>query len=404
VGLFAYTARGADGKLVEARLEASSRAEVASELVRSGRTPIRIEAVEAEPEPQELRLRKRRIGQDDLILFCRQMHRLSHAGVPLIRGLTGLAESTRNASLRRVLEDLIDALRGGRELSEALRAHPKVFPALFTSIIGVGENTGRLDTAFEQMAHYLEFDRENRRRMKTAMRYPMVVLGTIGAALIVVNVWVIPAFAAAFAEFGAELPWATRLLIGFSSFLISWWPLLLAGAAGAILGVRSFVGTPEGRLIWDRLRLRLPIVGSIVYRGTLARFARSFSITSASGVPILSALEVVSGALDNAYLTSRLADLVHSVERGETLTRAAAATGIFDALVLQMMAVGEETGMLSEMFQEISDTYESEVEYDLKRMSELIEPLLILGVAGVVLVLALGVYLPMWNLAGAALH
>jgi len=303
-----------------------------------------------------------------------------------------------------VLLEVIEALRGGRELSEALRAHPKVFPNLFVNIIAVGENTGLLDQAFHQMGLYLDRDRENRRRVKTAMRYPIMVFGTIGVALVIVNIWVIPAFAKAFSEFGADLPWATRVLIASSDFFVAYWPHLLVLSIAGYLLARSFVNTPEGRLAWDGARLRIPVVGSILYRGTLARFAQSFAVVLNAGVPVLRGLDIVSAAMENAFLTGRLGEMSQAVERGETLTRAAAACGIFDPMVLQMMAVGEETGTLTEMFQEVAETYESEVEFDLKRLSELIEPMMILGVAGVVLILALGVYLPMWNLAGAALR
>lgn len=401
--LFAYKARDRDGRLVEAQLDAISKGAVASDLVSSGVTPIRIDAV---PEAARSRPvgRSKKITRDDLIFFSRQMHRLARAGIPLVRGLTGLAESTRNPSFGAVMFDILEALRSGRELSEALREHPKVFPPLFVSIIGVGENTGKLDDAFAQMARYLELDRENRRRIKTAMRYPMMVIGTIAGALVVVNIWVIPAFAKAFSEFGAELPWATRAIIASSDLMVNFWPHMLLVAGGLFFLARSFVSTPGGRLYWDRLRLRIPIVGNVLYRATLARFARSFAVTSGAGVPILRTLDIVAGALDNAHMTQQLGALASSVERGETLTRAASASGIFDPLVLQMMAVGEETGTLNEMFVEIAETYEGEVEYELKNLSELIEPLLILGVAAIVLVLALGVYLPMWNLAGAALH
>lgn len=402
--LFAYTARTTDGSLVQAKVDGPSKASVAADLLRTGVTPVRIEELDANGGGAEISFRRQRVTQDDLIFFCRQMYRLVRSGVPLVRGMTGLAESTRNTAFRSVLEDLIEALRGGRELSEALRVHPKVFSPLFVSILHVGENTGNLDESFHQMGRYLDLDRENGRRIQAAMRYPMIVMGTVAAAMVVVNVWVIPAFAAAFKEFGAELPWATLFLIATSDFTVAYWPHLLGGLVALVLLARSFVGTQEGRLLWDRARLRIPVVGDVVYRGTLARFARSFSVTMSAGVPILKALDLVSGSLDNTHLSRQLTEMSQNVERGETLTRAAAACGIFDPLVLQMMAVGEETGTLNEMLAEIAETYESEVEFDLQRMSELVEPMLIVGVAGVVLVLALGVYLPMWNLAGAALR
>ena len=188
-----------------------------------------------------------------------------------------------------------------------------------------------------------------------------------------------------------------------SKWTVAYWPYGL-GIVGALgLAVRAFLKTPEGRLSWDRAKLKIPLVGFIEFRATLARFARGFAVTSRAGVPMLETLRIIAGALDNEFIAERVQSLGKNIEHGETLTRAAAASDVFDPLVLQMMAVGEETGMLTEMFVEIAETYESEVEYELKRLAESIEPILIVGVGGIVLLMALGIYLPMWNLAGAAL-
>ncbi|MCP5066758.1 MAG: type II secretion system F family protein [bacterium] len=403
---FAYTARSRDGALIEAQIEALSPAEVVNHLRDSGATPVRIEAAEKQPAaiPSiEISLRRKHVTQEDLIFFCRQMHRLARAGVPIVRSITGLAESTRNPMFREVLTDMLEGLRSGRELSESLAQHSDVFSRLFISIVKIGENTGQLDDAFEQMGKYLEGDRENRRRVKTALRYPTIVISAIFGALVVVNMWVIPAFAQAFGELGAELPWATRLIMTTSKWTVAYWPYGAVLLGGVGLALRAFLKTPEGRHSWDRAKLKIPLVGFIEFRATLARFARGFAVTSRAGVPMLETLRIIAGALDNAFLSERIQGLGQSIERGETLTRAAAASDVFDPLVLQMMAVGEETGMLTEMFVEIAETYEGEVEYELKRLAESIEPILIVGVGGIVLLMALGIYLPMWNLAGATL-
>ncbi|MCP5058602.1 MAG: type II secretion system F family protein [bacterium] len=406
MALFAYTARGHDGALIEAKYDAASPAEVAAFVRDSGATPVRIEATRESSEnrpSREISLRRKRVTQEDLIFFCRQMHRLARAGVPIVRSITGLAESTRNPAFREVLVDMLEGLRSGRELSESLAFHPEVFSRLFLSIVQIGENTGQLDDAFEQMGKYLEGDRENKRRVKAALRYPMIVISAIFGALVVVNMWVIPAFAQAFDELGADLPWATKLIMTSSKWTVAYWPYGV-GILGALgLAVRAFLKTPEGRLSWDRAKLKIPLVGFIEFRATLARFARGFAVTSRAGVPMLETLRIIAGALDNEFIAERVQSLGQNIEHGETLTRAAAASEVFDPLVLQMMAVGEETGMLTEMFVEIAETYESEVEYELKRLTESIEPILIVGVGGIVLLMALGIYLPMWNLAGAAL-
>ena len=329
------------------------------------------------------------------------MYTLAHSGIPIIRGINALAETTRNPALANALRQITDSLRSGRELSDSLARHPKIFSPLFVSIVSVGENTGRLDEGFAQMGKYLELDRETRRRIKTATRYPIIVLCTIAVAIGVINVLVIPAFARVFDSFGAELPWATRLLITTSDFTVNYWFQILVGCAAAVLGLRGWLQTSQGRLIWDRLKLRVPGVGSIIERSTLARYAQAVSMTFSAGVPAVEALQVVARAADNEFIARRLVGIRTAIERGESLSRAATASGIFTPLIIQMMTVGEETGQIAEMHTQISDAYEAEVDYDLRRLSDAIEPLLIIGIGAIVLILALGVYLPMWDMATA---
>ncbi len=403
MAVYAYQARNAQGALLEAEMDASSEAAVATALLEGGVTPVRIRPATGRGVDlgQRLRSLTEWVGVEDLIVFCRHMHRLIQAGIPIVRAMGGLADSTRNPAFARTLRDLRDTLQSGRELSEALARHPRVFSNLFVAVIQVGENTGRLDEAFAQIGSYLELDRETRKRIQAAMRYPALVLLAIAAALVLINLFVIPAFSKTFTSLGAELPWATRVLIGTSDFAVHHWHHVLLGLAAAALGVRAWLRTPEGRRSWHRAKLRLPIVGSIVERATLARYARSFAMTFTAGVPVLQTLQVVARAVDNDWVAERIRALQTSVERGETLTRAASACNLFDPLMLQMMAVGEESGSLGEMHLEIAESYESEVDYDLKRLSDHIEPILIVGIGGVVLILALGVYLPMWDLSTA---
>ncbi len=401
--LFAYRARSSQGRLIEAEMDAASSAAVASRLIESGVTPVRIEPAAAASAAVRLELpwRAGRVDAEDLIVFCRHMHRLSRAGIPIVRAITGLAESTRNPTLGEALYDVVESLRSGRELSDALQRHPRIFSRLFVSVVQVGENTGRLEEAFAQIGRYLELDRETRKRIKSATRYPTLVVGAIVAALVLINLFVIPSFAKTFESFGSELPWATRVLIATSNFFVIYWPHLGVAALGVALGLRAYLERPAGRLRWHRLKLRIPVVGHIVERATLARYARSFAMTFTAGVPVIETLRIVSRAVDNDFVADRILALRSSVERGETLSRAALACGLFDPLMLQMMGVGEESGALGEMHQEMAESYESEVDYDLRRLADTLEPLLIVGIGGVVLILALGVYLPMWDLATA---
>jgi MSHA biogenesis protein MshG len=396
---FHYKARDRWGAAVEGQIEAASAAAVAEQLSDSGVTPIDIAEVRERSRGEPGRdLFERAVTIDDLIMFSRQMYTLSRAGVPIIRAMNGLVETARSPRLKRVLKQISDSLEAGRSLAECLRQHPAVFNNLYISIIQVGENSGRLDESFLQIARHLELDKETRQRVKTALRYPVMVLAVISAALAVINLKVIPAFAGVFARFGSDLPLPTRILMSISQFTVDYWPLLLVLIVGAIAGFNAWLRTMPGRYRWDRFKLRIPKIGDIIMRATLARFARSFTMAVRSGVPLIQALTVVSRAVDNEFVGQKLRDMRTGIERGESLTRVAGQAQLFTPLVMQMLTVGEETGQVDDMMREVADFYEREVDYDLKQLSTYIEPVLIVIVGVMVLILALGVFLPMWDL------
>ena len=404
---FRYSGRNAQGARVSGLVEAASLDQAANELLAQQITPLQIDAQQADKGADVLqqlleRLRRRRVELDELIIFCRQMYSLSKAGVPIIRAIGGLAESTRNLYLREVLQAVRSDLERGLGLAVAMNVHPRVFNTLFISMVSVGENTGQLDGAFRQLSSYLELERETRKRLKQATRYPLFVLSAMGVALAVINLFVIPAFAKVFEQFKAELPWATRVLIGTSQFFQDYWWLLLILLAGGLYGFLRWTKTEQGALHWDRLKLRLPIVGGIFERIALARFTRTFAMMYRAGVPLLQTLSINSASVGNRHIGQAVLAMREGIERGEALTRTAAASGLFTPLVLQMMAVGEETGALDDLFVEVADFYEQEVDYDLKQLADAIEPILIVAMGIMVLVLALGVFLPMWELGSAA--
>jgi MSHA biogenesis protein MshG len=285
----------------------------------------------------------------------------------------------------------------------SLARHPKVFTPFYLSMVRVGEMTGRLEEVFLRLFDHMEFERFMREQVKSALRYPSFVVMAMGVALMVVNIWVIPAFAKVFKGFGAELPLMTRILIGFSDFTVAWWHAILGGVVGAVFAFKSWVGTTRGRYLWDKLKLRIPIAGKIVRKATLARFARSFALASRSGVPVIQALSTVAMTVDNAYIAEKVEQMRDSIERGESVLRAAIGAGVFTPVVLQMIAVGEESGSLDEMMEEISAMYQSEVEYELKTLAQQIEPILIVMLGAMVLVLALGIFLPLWDLGKVAM-
>ncbi len=404
---FAYKARNGKGELLQGVLEAADQGACADQLMGTGATPVEITATRqpaGDVEGMWARLTEKAVTPLDVQLFSRQMYTLLKSGVPIMRGLAGLQESAISKSFGKVIRDLRESLDAGRELSAAMRRHPTVFNNFYLSMVRVGEMTGRLDEVMLRLFDHLEFDREMRSRVKSAVRYPMFVVIAMVAAMIIVNVFVIPQFVKVFESFNAELPLMTRLLIAGSNFTINYWYLLLGGAVGAFFGIRGWMNTVEGRLKWDRWKLRLPVAGKIVHKATMARFARSFSLAARSGVPIVQALTVVSQTVDNAYLSQRVEAMRDSVERGESILRTAVTAGIFTPIVLQMIAVGEESGSLDDLMDEIAQMYEREVDYELKTLASQIEPIMIAFLGAMVLVLALGIFLPIWDLGRVALR
>ena len=395
-----FTYRGRDGKgaLVTGMVEAASAEGVAGQLLDNGITPVSIEQKMA---PVKLRLpewRKKTLPLEDLIMLCRQMYSLTKAGVVLNNAFRGLAESTRNEYLQVVLRDIESSLNSGVALAASLRKFPDVFDNLFVNIVQVGENSGRLDLAFKQLAEYLELEKDTRRRVMTAVRYPVFVLVAITAAIAVLNIWVIPVFADMFSKFHAELPLPTRILIGTSYVFQHYWWALLAVAAGIYMGLRYYIHTEAGELRWHRAQLRLPLIGGILERSNLARFGRSFALMLRSGVPLIQALELSSQAVGNVYMGGKIRGMRAGIQRGESLLRTAGQSEMFTPLVMQMIQVGEETGRVDDLLEEVASFYEQEVDYDLKNLSSYIEPILIAAIAGLVMILALGIFLPMWDM------
>lgn len=399
---FRYQARSAAGDLLEGSMEAVSSAMVADQLLANGSTPVRITEESDKGSGTSVlswQFGGRRIDPEDLILFCRQMYSLTKAGVPLLRALRGMTESACKPIMAETLQAVLDDLEGGRDLSGALRRHPRIFPPLVVNMIQVGESSGRLDESFNEVATYLTREKQTADQIRAALRYPSFVVAAIAIAIAIITLFVIPAFEKLFRSQGAQLPLPTRIILGLSNFAVSWWWAILLALVAGFFSWRAWIRTEQGALIWDRFKLRLPVVGSIIHRAILVRFARGFAMGYGAGVPLIQSLALTAQAVGNSYVQQRLGKLRRGVEHGDTLTRSAAASEMFTPLVLQMLAVGEETGSVDTMLLEVGDFYEREIEYDISRLSSAIEPILIVIIGAMVLVLALGVFLPMWNMA-----
>ncbi|AUL96763.1 type II secretion system F family protein [Vibrio vulnificus] len=397
---FHYQGRTLDGNKANGQIDAVTSEAAAEQLMNRGIIPVSItqgktgsgldfdlNALFAPAVPLEI-----------LVLFCRQLYSLTKAGVPLLRSMRGLVQNCENKQLKAALEEVVAELTNGRSLSASMQLHSKVFSPLFVSMIHVGENTGRLDQALLQLANYYEQELETRKRIKTAMRYPTFVISFIVVAMFILNVKVIPQFASMFSRFGVDLPLPTRILIGMSEFFVNYWMLLAGFIVGLIFGFKAWVATADGRERWDKWRLKFPVVGGVVNRAQLSRFSRTFALMLKAGVPLNQSLALSAEAMGNRYLELKILKMKADIEAGSQVSVTAINSGIFTPLVIQMISVGEETGRIDELLMEVADFYDREVDYDLKTLTARIEPILLVIVAGMVLVLALGIFLPMWGM------
>ncbi|EGR1893619.1 type II secretion system F family protein [Vibrio vulnificus] len=397
---FHYQGRTLDGNKANGQIDAVTSEAAAEQLMNRGIIPVSItqgktgsgldfdlNALFAPAVPLEI-----------LVLFCRQLYSLTKAGVPLLRSMRGLVQNCENKQLKAALEEVVAELTNGRSLSASMQLHSKVFSPLFVSMIHVGENTGRLDQALLQLANYYEQELETRKRIKTAMRYPTFVISFIVVAMFILNVKVIPQFASMFSRFGVDLPLPTRILIGMSEFFVNYWMLLAGFIVGLIFGFKAWIATADGRERWDKWRLKFPVVGGVVNRAQLSRFSRTFALMLKAGVPLNQSLALSAEAMGNRYLELKILKMKADIEAGSQVSVTAINSGIFTPLVIQMISVGEETGRIDELLMEVADFYDREVDYDLKTLTARIEPILLVIVAGMVLVLALGIFLPMWGM------
>ncbi len=410
---FAYTGRAASGA-VNGELDGADASAVATLLMARGVTPLKIETSSKSAGDNGGRSAggdavklpaffQPKVQPADLMMFSRQLHTLLRAGVPILRALAGLQESAVNQRFKQVLGGVRSSLESGIELSMCFAQQGGVFDNFYVSMVRVGEMTGRLDDVFMRLFKHIEFEQFMRQQVKSALRYPGFVVMAMVVAVGVINTLVVPAFADVFKSLGAELPLATRILVASSNFTLNYGWLLGGGSVAGMVALRQWIARPAGRRAWDRLVLKLPLAGRIVQKATLSRFARSFSLALKSGVPVEQALSVVAQTVDNAHISRKVDGMREAVERGDTILRAAIASGVFTPVVLQMIAVGEETGAIDELMEEIAELYGNDVQYELKTLSQQIEPILIVFLGVLVLVLALGVFLPLWDLGRATL-
>ncbi|WP_417614488.1 type II secretion system F family protein [Oceanisphaera sp.] len=404
MAFFEYRARNARGQLNKGRLEAASAQAAADSLMNAGLIPVEIKEAKGSVKT-DIKWRQFLHGGvklEVLLILCRQFSSLTRAGIPILRIVEGLRDTTDNKLLISALNEVAEALNQGQTLANALAGHPHIFNNLFVSLVDVGESTGQLEEAFLQLAHYFQLELDTRRRVKAAIRYPMFVTIAMIAAMVVVNIYVIPAFTGIFASMGTDLPWATKLLINSSAFFTSYIMHIVVSIIVTSILLWRYVQTKKGRLRWHYWLLRIPIIGPLVKRILLARFCRSFAMMLSAGVPIVQVLTLAGNATGNAYLTQAILAMGDKLASGNSLSRVATDSGVFTPLILQMFKVGEETGRVDQMVMEAGRFYEEEVDYDITNLTSKIEPILIVGISTMVLLLALGIFTPMWDMVGLA--
>jgi MSHA biogenesis protein MshG len=396
--IYKYKARDKSGKAINGVMEAAGYQMVAGKLDGLGYIPVFIEKKKNIISSDSL-WRYRGVSLEDLILFSRQLSTLFGAGVPLLAALHVLAEQTESRGMKAAIEAAKEDIEGGSTFSDALSKHPKVFSQLYISMIRVGEATGLLDAVLDRLASLAEHEKDTRARIKTATRYPKIVVFTISSAFIILMTFVIPQFAKMYLQFKATLPLPTRIMIGMSHAFSDYWFVMLVVVSLVALGFHWYTNTKCGRVIWDGIKLRIPVFGPLILKIAMTRFAHTFGMLMQSGIPILDALKITSATAGNVIICREVEGLRESVRGGTELSKAIKQSGVFTPMVVQMISVGEQAGKMDEMMGKVSQYYDLEIEYTIKNLSTLIEPVLIITIGAMVLFLALAIFLPMWDMA-----
>lgn len=393
------------GELVAGSMDAPDARAVGNELDRMGHFPITIKSAEVVAEKGEKEdplERFQKISNKELVLFTRQMSTLFNAGIPILGILMALQEQIRTPKFRKVVKQLQLDIQGGLSLSEAMDKHPTVFNELYVSMIAAGEAGGVMEGLLKRLASLMERDMENTAKVKAAMRYPKMVISAMVIAVSILMWKVVPIFVNMFEKAKIELPLATQILIASNKAFFDYWYILLGGTILTIFVFKKYTSTEKGRYQWDMFMLKVPIMGPIVLRSSMAKFARVFSTLQAGGVAILEILSVSSRVVDNVVISSIIRGLRDSVQEGTGIAPPLKQSGLIPPLVIQMIAAGEESGALDEMLEKVADYYDEEVDHAVKNLSSMIEPILLLFMAALVLFLALAIFMPMWDMSKMA--
>jgi type II secretory pathway component PulF len=387
--------------MASGRLEADDPKTVARQLEKQGFTPIAISPEET--SVMSMRLEEvlaglQTVKPQDLVVFSRQLASTLDAGVPLISSLDAVAEQIGNAKFRKVVVQVRKDIEGGATFSDALDKYHDVFSTLVINMIRAGEKAGILPQVLDRISNLLDKDIATRDKVKTATRYPVIVFASLGAAFVVMSVYVIPKFASFFAAFKAELPMPTRILMGVNFVIMNFWYWIVGVVV--ILGyvVRKVLETERGRYNWDRFILSTPVFGALFSKIYLSRFGRMLAAMLGSGIPILEALTITAATVENKVISHVILDIRKDVSQGKTLAEPMKGSKVFPPIAISMVAIGEKAGTLEHMLNKMADYFDREIDYTIDNLTPLLEPILIFGLGLLLLVFALGIFLPMWDL------
>lgn len=398
---FAYVGRDGAGQMISGAIESDTDIAAISRLQEMGYVVTALKRRAVQPTVENLLARFRGVKLKDLCVFTRQLATMINAGLAIIASLTILQVQTASQRLRDILMKVKSDVESGQPLSDALAAHPEAFNSLYTNMVRAGETGGALDDVLARLSSFLEKELQLRQKVKSAMVYPILIACAAGGIVSFIVFFVLPKFVAVFADLDVPLPLPTRMMILFTVGTRRYWYVFVLVFIVAVYGFRYYVGTPEGRRWFDRFKLRMPLFGPINRNVVMARFARTLGTLIHSGVPILHALDVVSKATANTELIRAIDGVRNSIREGESISGPLQASGVFPAMVVQMVAVGERTGALDTMLSKVADFYDTEIEYAVAALTSILEPALIMVMGGIVGFIVISFYLPLFALVGA---
>jgi type II secretory pathway component PulF len=402
---FKYKIRDKHGRASTGTIEGASRESVASHFKQMGYMPILIE--EARPGVRNINFIQRflsRVSQEELIVFTRQLATLQRAGVAILVSLGSISEQVNNPHFKKIIKGITNDIESGKGLSDALSKFPSIFSNIYINMIRSGEAAGMLDDVLDKLAKLLEYEEDIKMKVRQAVRYPMLVMITLSIAFPVLVMFIIPKFSALFARFNTDLPLPTKILLGLHFILSHYWYLIILAIAAAVVAFRKFIHTPSGRYAWDSVKLKAPVFGQLLSKIALSRFSRMTALLSSSGIPILNTFEIVKGSVGNVIIAESIDNIIEGIGQGKGIAEPMKLSGLFPGIVVQMVKIGEETGRLNELLLNVSDYYDSQVDYTVKNLTVLIEPMLIFALGIMVLIMALGIFMPMWNLISVFKH